>query len=132
MRNKQNASDYFLFFATNHPLGLVKMKEAMWRVDPQGTYQFSDATDRGQTVMFGPEVTFADLRWQIVRRFAGQSLPVEELERIVSEETAFLPSHDKRILRELECERPPKLEVESAKDGRRRATFPPGTRLRFL
>lgn len=36
MLNRHNATDLFLFFATNNQLGLRKMKEAMWQVDPTG------------------------------------------------------------------------------------------------
>jgi three-Cys-motif partner protein len=45
MRNQRNATDYFLYFASNNRLGLSKMKEAMWKVDPGGGYAFSDATN---------------------------------------------------------------------------------------
>ena len=35
---------YHLVFASQHPLGLEKMKEAMESVDKSGSYSFSDAT----------------------------------------------------------------------------------------
>jgi len=44
MINKINKTDYFLFFGTNHITGLKKMKEAMWKIDKSGLFQFSDAT----------------------------------------------------------------------------------------
>ena len=55
MRNERNASDYFLYFASNNRLGLAKMKEAMWKVDPAGGFTFSDATNFDQAVLFQPE-----------------------------------------------------------------------------
>ena len=55
MRNKRNATDYFLFLASNNRHGLSKMKEAMWKVAPDGGYSFSDATDVDQNVLFGLE-----------------------------------------------------------------------------
>ena len=45
-------SEFALFFASNHPLGLLKMKEAMWNVDPVGGTTFSDSTSPGQEVFF--------------------------------------------------------------------------------
>jgi three-Cys-motif partner protein len=44
MTNKTNRTDYFLFFGTNNIMGLKKMKEAMWKVDDSGVFEFSDAT----------------------------------------------------------------------------------------
>jgi three-Cys-motif partner protein len=42
---------YDLVFATKHQKGLEVMKEAMWKVDPRGTYRFSDTTDLEQTYL---------------------------------------------------------------------------------
>lgn len=132
MRNKKDATDYFLFFATNNVKGLVKMKEAMWRVDPSGTFQFSDATVPGQLVLFELGPDFVALRRQIEGRFSGRTVAVEDVERFVVEETAFLPSHYKRrVLAEMEKEQPPALQIISSAPGRKRGTFPPGMRIRF-
>src|SRR4029453_8051963 len=40
MANKNDATDYFLFFATNSRKGIQKMKEAMWKVDESGMFRF--------------------------------------------------------------------------------------------
>ena len=40
MINQFNKPDYFLFFGTNNPKGLEKMKEAMWKVDKSGSFKF--------------------------------------------------------------------------------------------
>ncbi len=52
MRNRDNRTIYSLFFASNHRLGHLKMKEAMWKVDLMGDFRFSDATDPNQTLLF--------------------------------------------------------------------------------
>ena len=52
MRNYKNRPIYYLFFATNSKLGFVKMKEAMWTIDPSGEFRFSDATNSKQLVLF--------------------------------------------------------------------------------
>lgn len=43
MRSDNDALNYFLLFASQHPLGLEKMKEAMRAIDQTGQYCFSDA-----------------------------------------------------------------------------------------
>jgi hypothetical protein len=131
MRNLKGATDYFLFFATNNRTGFVKMKEAMWRVDPEGVFTFSDATNPNQAVLFEPTPGFSKLRRQIERRFTGRTISVSEVERFVCENTAFLPTHYKRILAAMEKEQPPGLEIAFAKPGRRLGTFPPDTMIQF-
>jgi three-Cys-motif partner protein len=42
MRSTREALNYHLVFASQHPLGLRKMKEAMKAVDQSGSYSFSD------------------------------------------------------------------------------------------
>lgn len=54
MRGKFDKINYYLVFATNHPRGMVKMKEAMSRVDQNGRYCFSDA-DEHQQFLFGDD-----------------------------------------------------------------------------
>ena len=44
MRTKKSSLNYFFVFASRHPLGLEKMKEAMKKVDQSGEYCFSDAS----------------------------------------------------------------------------------------
>jgi three-Cys-motif partner protein len=48
-------SGYHLFFGTNHELGLLKMKELMWDVDPIRGRRFKDSTKDGMPVLFEPE-----------------------------------------------------------------------------
>jgi len=42
MKSTREALNYHLVFASQHPLGLRKMKEAMKAVDQSGSYSFSD------------------------------------------------------------------------------------------
>ena len=102
MRNERDAMDYFLFFATNHELGLKKIKEAMWRVDESGTYTFSDATDPAQSVLFSAEPDRQLLKRMIVDRFAGTEVSLDEIERFVVHKTAFRETHYKKALQSLE------------------------------
>lgn len=51
MQGATGTLNYFLVFASKHPLGLMKMKEAMKSIAQNGTYKFADA-DVGQTALF--------------------------------------------------------------------------------
>jgi hypothetical protein len=134
MRNTAGVTDYYLFYATNSPLGLKKMKEAMWKVDESGEFRFSDATDPNQMVLFSKSPRFDDLEKRIIARFAGQEPSVGEIEEFVLAETAYRETHYKRhILKELEGGNPPRIEVVGTPPNRRRGTFgDPSMRVRFL
>ena len=110
MRNDTDVTEYYLFFATNNILGLKKMKESMWRVDPSGEFKFSDASNPRQLVLFGREPQFDILRGQVIERFHGQETTVGDVEKFVVEETAFRETHyKKQVLRILETSEPPQL-----------------------
>lgn len=132
MRTIRNTTPYFLFFATNSVTGLEKMKDAMWRVDPVGTFRFSDATTPQQPVLFQPEADFEPLRRLVAEHYAGKAVSIDEIEMFVVTDTAFRRSHlREHVLRPLEEQVPPGLEVVAPPTGRRRGTFPKGTRLQF-
>jgi three-Cys-motif partner protein len=132
MKNKSNATDYFLFFATNNILGLKKMKEAMWKVDQGGAFSFSDATRQDQLTFFVDEPNFQQLRALIIQRFKGREASVEQIEEFVVAETAFRETHFKRqILKPLEGDHHEGFAVVRAKPGRTKGSFPPGTVLKF-
>jgi three-Cys-motif partner protein len=102
MRDKDNRVVYYLFFASKSSLGHLRLKEAMWRVDPQGEFAFSDATDPTQTVLFeNPHAE--DLAGQIASRFRGVGkVVVSRIERFVNDETAYLRKHMTKALKHLE------------------------------
>ena len=133
MRNSSGAIDYYLFYATGNQLGLKKMKEAMWKVDPSGDFTFSDATDRNQMVLFGGEPNFNQLRKQLLDHFAGRETTIAEIEEYILSETAFRETHYKRqILKPLELAAPSSLSVLNAPPGRKPGTFgAPNLRLKF-
>ena len=124
MRNKNDATDYFLFFATNSRKGIQKMKEAMWRVDESGGFQFSDATAGAAQLAlpFTAEPNFGSLRRAIVSRFGGQVATVGDVEEFVLAETPFRETHyKKQILAKLEQAK--LLEPVDPKPGRRAGTY---------
>lgn len=92
MRGTNNVVTYYLFYGTQHPRGLEKMKEAMWKSDPTGNYSFSDATNPNQLVLF-QDPDFSILRNLIHARFSGQTVSVKTLLDFVNEHTPFLKKH---------------------------------------
>lgn len=134
MRNAKDVTDYYLFYATNNIRGLMKMKEAMWKVDETGEFGFSDATDHDQLVLFKKRPDFDMLRRQILARFSGCEATVGEIEEFVLSETAFRETHYKRhVLRPLERSKPPLIEAVDPPPRRRIGTYgDPSLRLRFL
>lgn len=131
MLNKSNSIDYFLFFATNGLKGLEKMKEAMWKVDDTGSFQFSDHTHaRGLTSLFSAQPNLAPLREAILKTFKEKQISIEGLRDWVVAETEFLPTHLKRpILAPME--EAGEVSVVNASAKRRRGTFSDGTILKF-
>jgi len=131
MLNQGNSTDYFLFFATNSLKGLEKMKEAMWKVDDTGSFQFSDHYDaRGLMSLFSAQPNVAPLRNAILKTFAGRQISIERLQDWVIAETEFLPKHLKRpVLAPMEDAN--QLSVVNPAPKRRKGTFSDGTILKF-
>lgn len=132
LRNKSNQTEYFLFFATNHPLGLDKMKQAMWRADPTGAYDFSDFTDSSSPVLFTMEPDFTALETAITSRYSGKIATVAEIESFVVTETPYHSSQYKtNVLAPLE--RSGRVECIDSHLRKRRFTYPkPEMRLKFV
>ena len=131
MRDNEGRVIYYLFFASNHALGHVKMKEAMFAVGDEGLYSFSDATDPSQAVLFRSD--HAASVWPLIRtRFAGQEVLTDDILAFVNDETAFLATHMKAALKRHTDERTPtsqRVSVRPTKrDGKpwKQGTFPDG------
>ncbi len=128
MRNADNRPIYYLFFATNNELGHLKMKEAMWRVDKEGDFKFSDATNPDQTVLFEKEDFSEDVFKLVKEKFSTGKIDVEILQKFVENETAYLVKHLNQALRYAEKNSLIDVEPEK-KNGKKRksGTFPIGT-----
>lgn len=131
MLNKNNNTEYFLFFATNNLLGLEKMKDAMWKVDNTGSFQFSDYEHaKRQMSLFGEHPNLAPLREAIMRTFKGREISIEVLGDWVITNTPFLRTHLKGpVLAPMESDG--ELTVIRGKPTRRSGTFSEGTVIKF-
>ncbi len=125
MRDRANRPQYYLFFASHHHKGYVKMKEAMWKVDPDTGCRFSDAADPLQLVLpLGAAV--GQLASDLRRAFSGKGPVTGHVVREHIElETPYLKKHMRAALKDEEatgC-----LTVEPVQtDGRKRirGTYP--------
>ena len=133
MRDRDGRLVYYLFFASNNSLGHLKMKEAMWKVDPMGDFTFSDSTNPDQALLFNdPSIAplIADLTAKF--RLAGQ-IPVQRLQVYVQDQTAYLRKHMGEALLQLETDGKLKVAGNKADGKKRRAkTFPDEALVWFL
>lgn len=107
MKNDKNATDYFLYYGTNHIKGLEKMKDAMWKVDNSGAYTFSDYVAKKKQIEFNftdfdaPDLNV--LANQIFEKFKGKSVTSETVKDYVLVNTIFRRNvHPKAALKILE------------------------------
>jgi len=55
MVNRHNQTQYYLFFATKNPLGMLAMKRAMWKAAPGGEFSYFDISNPSQTRLLDDE-----------------------------------------------------------------------------
>ncbi|MGQ0595367.1 MAG: hypothetical protein ACT4QB_22825 [Gammaproteobacteria bacterium] len=133
MRDRQDRPQYYLFFATNHALGHLKMKEAMWKVDPGGEFRFSDATNPDQLVLF--EYDSTPMLVELLRNeFCTKgTVTGDEVRRFVENKTPYLKKHLTGALKQEEDAT--RVRVEPLKtDGKKRRvnTYPDESRLTWV
>jgi three-Cys-motif partner protein len=116
---------YYLFFASNNALGHLKMKEAMWKVDPLGDFTFSDSTNPDQHILFSSPST-APLASDLTSKFLGTGqILIQRIESYVQDQTAYLRKHMREALKQLESAG--RLQVADTKANckkRRAGTYP--------
>jgi three-Cys-motif partner protein len=123
-------NSYVLFFGTNHELGLRRMKDAMWKVDPAGGTSFRDSSTVDHPVLFEAKPDLARLEAELGDHFAKDPFGIESAAHFTLTETAFRDNgHLKPALRAAEAAG--RVEVVEAKAKRRNGQYPEGTVLRF-
>jgi three-Cys-motif partner protein len=127
---KHAARGYHLFFGTNHPIGLHKMKDAMWSVDPITGTKFQDSTMVGAPTLFEPAPDLTPLRNALIARFGTKVFTIEQAIEYTLLETPYRPEHVKtKTLRPMEREK--RLEAVDPPASRKRGFYPDGIKLRF-
>ncbi len=119
---------YAIFFATQHPKGCDKMKQAIWKVIPFGDFAFRAAAP-GQLTMNLTAASFALLRQHVLTEFRGKGwISIDDvLDFVSSDRTPFHTGHLRKCGL-VPLEDSGQLLVDPA-TRRRKHTFPPGTRL---
>jgi three-Cys-motif partner protein len=119
MNTREGQLNYHLVFASQHPLGLEKMKEAMKAVDRSGTYSFSD--DRvGQGLLpfdFDAPAVWAE---RMEKALSGVWRSYDELRDYALNETPFV--NPKSMLRHLLDQE--KIQLQWVGMPARRGSFP--------
>lgn len=127
---KDGRNGYTLFFGTGKELGLRRMKASMWKLDPYNGASFRDSATVDHPVLFDPKPDLARLERDLSEHFESRAFPIEEAEDFTLHKTAFRDdAHLKQTL--AKAERENRLELVSAKEGRKPGTFPPGTVVQF-
>jgi len=117
MRSAKNTIDFHLVFASQHPLGLEKMKEAMKTIAKNGDYCFSDA-HLNQSTMFRFDEPSA-YSPQLFEQFRGRTVKYSELRDYALNESPF--TNPKSMLKDLEEKG--MIQVSSSDPKRRKGTF---------
>lgn len=122
---------YYLFFASNHRLGHLKMKEAMWGADPSGRFQFVDNTVTDQLVLLD-EDPIAPLVPRLRDRFTGETASGDDVLDYVADNTPFVEKHAREALKRLEESAGITVDaVKSSGKKRRAGSFPRDSMIRF-
>lgn len=134
MINKNNQTQYYLFFATKNPLGMLAMKRAMWKSAPTGDFRYSDLSNPAQPCML--EVLFEgqysqQLADSIYENSKGQCLSKKTLiEDFVSWHPVCIERHLTRALRILENEKTPPL-ITNVTERKKKGTYPDSCSITF-
>jgi three-Cys-motif partner protein len=120
---------YELYFATNSLLGLEKMKDAIWKVDPVMGTTYNPAWSADLLPLKSPPQT-QSLMPKLREHFGRQPFTIEEAQEFTLAETVFRAAH----LRQaglVPLEKAGLLRVHP-QSSRRRGTFPQGTVMEIL
>ena len=138
MINKHNQTQYYLFFATTHWLGMLVMKRAMWGAAPTGDFKYSDLTSPLQGRLFEKvydEEYSQQLANQLCQSHRGQTVSKRTL---LQNEVAWHPvcidRHLTKALSLLEySSTPPKVTKVELPGGRKRRerSYPDGCTITF-
>lgn len=121
---------YAVFFATQHPKGCDRMKQAIWKVAPWGDYAFR-GTRSGQLPLGLPNQDFKPLQEALCQKFGGRGwVKIEKIEEFVASDATDFHTGQLRRGALKPLEQSGKIEVRSPRE--RKYTYPKGTYIQFL
>jgi hypothetical protein len=121
---------YYLFFGTDSEVGLRRMKDAMWKVDPAAGQSFRDSTLVDHPVLFEQSPNFGRLREMLREHFVGRWFTIEEAERYTLRETPFRDNAHLKSPLLVPAENAGEIDVVRP-TGKRAGSFTAGARMRF-
>ena len=123
---------YFLFFGTNHPLGVDRMKDVFWKIDPVNGCRYNPTRksmeDQLLPLVFAPDV--AELRVKLAERFGRREFSIEEAENFARFETRFRVEHLRKPVL-IPLEEAGGLVARHPSGTRRRNSYRPSTVIRL-
>jgi three-Cys-motif partner protein len=121
---------YAIFFGTQNVLGCDRMKQAIWKVAPWGTFQFR-GSNVGQATLGIAAPDFDPLVASLKAEFGGRGfVSIDMIVDFVSSERTDYHSGHVRSGALVPMERAGEIEVDPASRKRAR-TYPRGTRIHF-
>lgn len=87
---------YHLVYVTRNLLGLEKMKDAMWAVDPSGSFRFSSRLSDNEITLEDPAASAHLLRDSLAAEFTGRQVPIADVEKFVLVATPYRKAHTRR------------------------------------
>ncbi|MBI3159835.1 MAG: three-Cys-motif partner protein TcmP [Chloroflexi bacterium] len=92
MRGKNKVLKYVLFHATNHALGRERMKDAMWKTVPDGSFSASERDNPNQLILIEAEPDLRPLEDRLWQEFSGKTVDMTSLYEWLLGET-YLKKH---------------------------------------
>lgn len=124
-------SGYTLYFGSGHWMGIAKMKDAMWKVDPTGGSRFVYSVNPDQLTLFDSTPDLQVLELLLHRRFGQAEFTVRQAEVFSTLNTPFAISHLRKGTLTV-AEKGGRLVARQPGNPRRRCgAYPEGTILRF-
>lgn len=103
MKNEYGNIEYYLFHGTRHEEGVGLMKDAMWKIDPDGNFTFDDRAVDGALFEIGPSI--GQLKADMLEHFrTRKGVSTAEIYRWGLLETLFRRAHVTTALRQLDKE----------------------------
>lgn len=127
MTSKTGQPSYYLVYGTRHLRGLQVVKDAMWKVDPAGGYEFSARAGNTLSLFTDAFGTLGELQRALRERFSGQTPTIATVEEFVLVDTDYRKKHVREALKAMEQ----RGEIAEVTGRKRRFTYPQGSRIRF-
>jgi three-Cys-motif partner protein len=120
MFDKFGSPLYWLIFSTNHLRGLEEMKKAMWSVDANGGFRFSDEDNPGQLRLLDEKFDKTWLAEQLSKNLVETTMTVAQIKEYVLDKTPCYKF--KEALRLLETDKA--VKVVNPSPTRRPGSYP--------